>query len=80
MKFHRIFVIIVLLLAGFYLAGCCGGSSKEKVIVEKQVPSQEAAPPTLGKQLDDLKEAYKKGSITKEEYEIGKKKLLEQQQ
>ena len=80
MKFHRIFAITALLLAGFYLTGCCGGhSSKEKVIVEKQVPSQETAPPTLGKQLDDLKEAYKKGSITKEEYEMGKKKLLEQQ-
>jgi len=80
MKLYRIFTLVLLCLAAFYLAGCCGGGTKEKVIVEKQVPAKEATAPTLGQQLEDLKQAYKKGTITKEEFEMGKKKLLEQQQ
>lgn len=41
------------------------------------VPTQSATP-TLGKELEDLEQAYKKGTITKEEYETAKKKLIEQ--
>ncbi|MCK8600454.1 SHOCT domain-containing protein [Desulfoferrobacter suflitae] len=80
MEFRRMLTIVLLLLAGLHLAGCCGGSSsKEKIIVEKQVPAQQTVAPTLGKQLDDLKEAYKKGIITREEFEAGKRKLLGEQ-
>jgi hypothetical protein len=32
----------------------------------------------LGQELQDLEEAYKKGTITKDEYETAKKKILEQ--
>jgi len=51
--------------------GCCS-SSKEKVIVPTQ-----STTPTLGKELEDLEKAYKNGTITKEEYETGKKNLLD---
>jgi hypothetical protein len=53
------------------LSACCGGGSKEVV-----VPPQSSTP-TLGKELQDLSEAYRKGAITKDEYEQGKKLLLE---
>ena len=64
---------IVMLIAGF-LGGCCGGGKKDTVIV----PAQPGTP-TLGKQLEDLDNARKKGAISKEEYEAAKKKLLEQE-
>ena len=65
---------VLMILFGLYLAGCCTSSKeKEKVIVPTQ-----SATPTLGKELEDLEQAYKKGAITKEEYEAGKKKLLDQ--
>jgi len=67
----RVCVSILVLLVGLTVAGCCS-SSKEKVVVPTQ-----STTPTLGKELEDLEEAYKKGAITKEEYEAGKKKLLE---
>ena len=67
----RVCVVVLIILVGLNLAGCCS-SNKEKVVV----PSQ-ATTPTLGKELEDLEEAYKKGAITKEEYEAGKKKLLD---
>ena len=53
------------------LTACCGGGSKEVV-----VPPQSATP-TLGKELQDLSDAYRSGAITKEEYEQGKQLLLE---
>ena len=68
----RVCVAVLIILVGLNLAGCCS-SSKEKVIVPTQ-----SATPTLGKELEDLEEAYKKGAITKQEYETAKKKLIEQ--
>jgi len=38
----------------------------------------QSSTPTLGKELEDLESAYKKGAITKEEFEAAKKKLIEQ--
>jgi hypothetical protein len=67
----RVCAAVLIILVGLNLAGCC--SSKEKVIVPTQ-----SANPTLGKELEDLEEAYKKGAITKQEYETAKKKLIEQ--
>jgi hypothetical protein len=62
----------------FFLGGCCGGS-KEKVIEKETVvvPKSETAP-TLGKQLEDLRDAYRKGAISEQEYEAGKRRLLGQ--
>ena len=71
MNLFRVCVAVLIVLVGLNLAGCCT-SSKEKVIVPTQ-----STTPTLGKELEDLEQAYKKGTISKEEYEAGKKKLLE---
>ena len=79
MKLHRLLIIVPLLLAGSYLVGCCGGGTKEKVVVEKEVAPKGATVPTLGQQLEDLKQAYENGTITEKQYEEAKKKLLEQQ-
>ncbi len=73
MKLSRKFFVI-LIIAGLSLGGCCtGGKEKETVVVPTQ-----SSTPTLGKQLEDLEGAYKKGAINKEEYEKAKKKLLEE--
>jgi uncharacterized membrane protein len=72
MNLFRVCVAVLIVLLGLNLAGCCSSSSKEKVVVPTQ-----STTPTLGKELEDLEEAYKKGAITKEEFETGKKKLLE---
>jgi hypothetical protein len=74
MKLTTFFIVVMIVVVGVYLAGCCGGS-KETVVAP---PSQSPTTPTLGKQFEDLEQAYKKGAITKEEYETAKKKLLEQ--
>ena len=72
MKLLKACLIVVMIAA--FLGGCCGGGKKETVIV----PAQPGTP-TLGKQLEDLDNARKKGAISKEEYEAAKKKLLEQE-
>jgi uncharacterized membrane protein len=72
MKLTKVFIVVMILMVGAYLVGCCGGS-KETVVV----PQSESTT-TLGQELLDLDEAYKKGAITKDEYETAKKKLLEQ--
>ena len=71
MKLLKACLIIIIIAA--FLGGCCGGGKKETVIVPAQ-----AGTPTLGKQLEDLESAHKKGAITEEEYTAAKKKLLEQ--
>jgi len=72
MNLSRLSVFVVILLVALTLAGCCTSTEKEKVIVPTQ-----STTPTLGKELEDLEQAYKNKAITKEEYEAGKKKLLE---
>lgn len=72
----RICAVILLVAASLFLSGCCGGGKEKVVEKERVVVPKEATTPTLGKQLEDLKEAYKKGAITKEEYEAGKRRLL----
>lgn len=67
----RMCAAVLIILVGLNLAGCC--SSKEQVVVPTQSTN-----PTLGKELEDLEDAYKKGTITKDEYEAAKKKLIEQ--
>jgi len=72
MKLTKFFIVVMIVVVGVYLAGCCGGK-KETVIVPQTQPTT-----TLGQELQDLDEAYKKGAISKDEYETAKKKLLEQ--
>jgi len=77
MKLFRVCIAILILLVGLSLAGCCtGGKETEKT--EKVVVPTQSTTPTIGKELEDLEQAFKKGTITKEEFELGKKKLLEQ--
>jgi hypothetical protein len=73
-------VLALVLLVGFLatLSGCCGGSSTKTV--EKQpvvISAPPGASPTVGQELQSLEDAYKKGLITKDQYEEAKKKLLE---
>ncbi len=73
MNLFRVCITVLIVLVGLYLTGCCTSSKETEKVV---VPTQSTTP-TLGKELEDLEQAYKKGTITKEEYETGKKKLLE---
>lgn len=41
-------------------------------------PAPAPGPATLGKELEDLNSAYRSGAITREEFEAGKRRLLEQ--
>ncbi len=74
MNLFRVCVAVLIVLVGLYLSGCCTSSKKE---TEKVIVPTQSATPTMGKELEDLEQAYKKGTITKEEYEAGKKKILE---
>jgi len=70
----------IILLAGMAvgLANCCGGESttiKEQPIIV--TPGTASTAPTVGQELQSLEDAYKKGVITKEQYEEAKKKVLE---
>ncbi len=75
MNLSRVIVAVFVVLVGLYLSGCCTSSSKKET--EKVIVPTQSATPTMGKELEDLGQAYKKGTITKEEYEAGKKKILE---
>ena len=71
-------VVAIFLIVGFLgvLAGCCGGDTTvEKQPVVIQAPP--GASPTVGQELQSLDEAYKKGLITKDQYEEAKKKILD---
>jgi hypothetical protein len=76
MNFLRAGIIVLAIIVALNLAGCCGGGSKETKTEKVIVP--QSSTPTLGKELEDLESAYKKGAITKEEFEAAKKKLIEQ--
>jgi hypothetical protein len=52
-------------------AGCGGGEAKVQ-------SHQSTYSTTLGQELKDLDDAYKKGIITEQQYENSKKKLIEQ--
>ncbi len=77
MKRQWILWVLIFGAVVILLAGCCGGGSttveKTPVVV---TPSSGTAP-TVGQELQSLDEAYKKGVITKEQYEEAKKKILD---
>ncbi len=77
MNLFRVCITVLIVLVGLYLTGCCTSSKKEVQEKEKVIVPTQSATPTMGKELEDLEQAYKKGVITKEEFEAGKKKILE---
>ena len=68
MKRLRVLAMIILIPFGAGLAGCGGGGPEVK---------SDVSTTTVGQELMDLQTAYKKGVITKEEYESTKEKILE---
>ncbi|MBW1781343.1 MAG: SHOCT domain-containing protein [Deltaproteobacteria bacterium] len=70
MKAFRIFLMMVFLVTAAGVAGCGGGGAELKSHTKTT---------TLGQELTDLDAAYKKGVITKEQYEASKEKLLEKE-
>jgi hypothetical protein len=64
-----VFSLFVLFVMAFGPAGCGGGGAKLQ---------SESYSTTLGQELKDLEDAYKKGIITEKQYEESKKKLIEQ--
>jgi uncharacterized membrane protein len=68
MRRLRVLVMIILIPFGAGLAGCGGGGADVK---------KDMTTTTVGQELLDLQSAYKKGVITKEEYESTKEKILE---
>ncbi len=71
-------LVAIFLIGGFIgvVAGCCGGDTTiEKQPVVIQAPP--GASPTVGQELQSLDEAYKKGLISKDQYEETKKKILD---
>ncbi len=70
MKMPRLLIISpVLVLAAFLSVGCGGGGAKVEA-------STTTTTTTMGQELTDLKKAYDEGTITKEQYEKAKGKIL----
>ena len=72
-------MVAIVLIVGFLpaLSGCCGGDT---TTVEKQpvvIQAPPGASPTVGQELQSLDDAYKKGLISKDQYEEAKKKILD---
>jgi len=61
----------VLVLLALGVAGCGGGGARLQ-------SEQSTYATTLGQELKDLEDAYKKGIITEKQYEDAKQKLIEQ--
>ena len=63
--------ITIIMVAALGVAGCGGGGA--------DVRSEHSTyTTTLGQELKDLEDAYKKGIITEKQYETSKEKLLKQ--
>ncbi len=63
--------LVVLLTASSGLFGCGGGGAKVQ-------SEQSTYTTTLGQELKDLEDAYKKGIINQQQYEEAKEKLIKQ--
>lgn len=64
----RYLSILIVLVCSFAVTGCGGGGAKIHVESEKA---------TIGQQLTDLEDAYRKGIIDKQEYERAKKRIVD---
>jgi len=67
----RVFILFILLVFGTGLWGCGGGGGAEVQTTTTTI--------TAGQELIDLKAAYDKGVITKDQYETQKKKILKRE-
>jgi len=65
------YTIAIMTAAALGLIACGGGGAKVQ-------SEQSSYSTTLGQELKDLEDAYKRGIITEKQYEEAKKKLLEQ--
>jgi len=70
MRILKVWVAMVMIVMALGLAGCGRGT---RVQTEQSTYST-----TLGQELKDLEDAYKKGIINEKQYEDAKKKLIEQ--
>ena len=68
MKYLRVCVLFSLFIFGAGLSACGGGGAELK---------SHTTTTTIGQELIDLKAAYEKGVITKEQYENQKEKILD---
>ncbi len=71
MKILKVWAPVIVTFVALGLAGCGGGGAKVQT-------DQSTYTTTLGKELQDLDEAYKKGLISEKQYDESKKKLIEQ--
>jgi hypothetical protein len=67
MKLMRVLSIALLLAYSGAMLGCGGGGAEVK---------QQTTTTTLGKELQDLDDAYKKGLLSESEYKDARKKLM----
>lgn len=71
MKGKRTLMLAVMMVTALGLSGCGGGDTEVR-------SEQSTYTTTLGQELKDLEDAYKKGIITEKQYEESKEKLIEQ--
>ncbi|MGE5301503.1 MAG: hypothetical protein ACM3MB_11195 [Acidobacteriota bacterium] len=64
-------MVLLIALTGVGLTGCGGGGAEVK-------SEQSTYATTLGQELKDLEDSYKKGIITQKQYEEAKERLIEQ--
>jgi hypothetical protein len=67
MKLLRILAVLLLLACSGAVFGCGGGGADVK---------QQTTTTTLGKELQDLDDAYKKGLLSEKEYKEARKNLM----
>ena len=70
MSFRRIWTVALTIALAAGLCACGGGTSVKS--------EQSTYATTLGQELKDLEDAYKKGIITQQQYEDAKDKLIKQ--
>ncbi|MCL5022728.1 MAG: hypothetical protein M1497_05090 [Nitrospirae bacterium] len=67
----KIWVAVVMTMTALGVAGCSGGGADVR-------SEQSTYSTTLGQELKDLDDAYKKGIISERQYNEAKDKLIEQ--
>ena len=67
MRLMRMLAVVLLLTYSGALLGCGGGGADVK---------QQTTTTTLGKELQDLDDAHKKGLLSESEYKDARKKLM----
>ncbi len=71
-KLLKVWFIGVMIISAAFLGGCCGGGS-HTVKSESTTTTT-----TLGKELEDLKDAYDKGIISEKEYNASRERIIKQ--